>query len=494
MYALFDRFALPISKFMKSFGETFCIVDTETTGMRSDFSRIIDIGIIRVEKGKVVKRYETLINPGFSLPRIIVGITSITDEDLAQAPPFEDVALEIQEMLKDAIFVAHNATFDYGFIKAEFQRIGINWKAPTLCSVKLSRALFPEHKRHNLDELIKRHAIICSDRHRAMPDAEVVLSFFEKINKKFPARRIQDEVAKILGGTSTKNSLSNLPDSAGVYFFYGDDQELLYIGKSKHIRTRVRSHFHKTPIGKEKRIQGETSLIETVKTSGELSALILEATLIKSQSPVYNRALRNRKKLIIARIKKDELGYNRIFLESTADLSPDGNTVSVFRSMSQAKSKLQELAKENKLCEKLLNIDRSAAACFSHQLRMCDGACIGKISSSVHNKRIDDVFKNRRIRTWPYAGCVLITEQDGESSGTVFFIDNWILRGAFRFDGDSYERLINEKTNFDYDTYKILTRYLLNKTNSKHVRVLTPSEYKSCYAKCIGHYEEEVYT
>jgi hypothetical protein len=88
---------------------------------------------------------------------------------------------------------------------------------------------------------------------------------------------------------------------------------------------------------------------------------------------------------------------------------------------------------------------------------------------------------------------VLITERDGESSGTVFFIDNWILRGAFRFDGDSYGRLIDEKTSFDYDTYKILIRYLLSKSNSKNVRVLTPSEYKSHYARCTGHYEEEVY-
>src|ERR1043166_8512709 len=123
---------------MKAFPGTMAIIDTETTGMRPGFARVMDIGIIRVEKGKVVEKYQTFVQPGQFVPAFISSFTGITDDHLAGAPEFEEVALEVERLLKDAVFVAHNAAFDYGFIKAEFARLGIEWSAETLCSVKLS--------------------------------------------------------------------------------------------------------------------------------------------------------------------------------------------------------------------------------------------------------------------------------------------------------------------------------------------------------------------
>src|SRR4051812_38835718 len=128
---------------MKAFPEVMAIVDTETTGMRPPYSRVIDIGIIRIENGKEVARYQSLINPHTSVPRFISQMTSITDEDLLRAPTFDEIALEVEELLKDAVFVAHNVSFDYAFIKSEFKRLQMNFRAPTLCSASLSRSLFP---------------------------------------------------------------------------------------------------------------------------------------------------------------------------------------------------------------------------------------------------------------------------------------------------------------------------------------------------------------
>jgi DNA polymerase-3 subunit epsilon len=481
---------------MTSFPEAFCIVDTETTGMRAAFSRITDIAIIRVEKGKVVKRYETLINPGVSLPPYIKRITGLTDEDIAGAPSFEEVALEIEGILKGAVFVAHNVAFDYSFLQSEFRRIGIGWAAPKLCSVSLSRALFPEHKKHNLDAIIERHGITCDTRHRAMPDAEAVLSFFMSLQKKVARKKLEDAVYRVLDRYSPKNALEELPDSAGVYFFYGKQEELLYVGKSKHVRTRVRSHF-RTKTDGSGRLGEETDRIETMRTSGELSALILEASLIKKESPAYNKALRKRKKLVIAKLVPNEDGYLTVYLEYVEKLTPDDSVSSVWRTMSQAKQRLEKLAETHKLCPKLLHLDASLHSCFNYQLRKCDGACKGKVPPQEYNERVREAFAKRKMRTWPYGGAVLIREEESESAGTVFIVDNWTLRHAYRYDGAAYEPFLQDLSSasalFDYDTYKILVRYMLDPSNKRNMRVLSGAEYEKQAALLTDTYEDVKY-
>jgi len=174
------------------------IIDTETTGMRPPYSRVIDIGIIRVEGGVEVERYQTLVNPQTSVPAFISDMTSITDADLVGAPTFDEVALEVEELLKDAVFVAHNVGFDYAFMQSEFRRLDMDFKAPTLCSAALSRSLFPHHKRHNLDSLIHRHELVIDGRHRALPDADAVWQFFQKIGEDVSERRLREAITRKL--------------------------------------------------------------------------------------------------------------------------------------------------------------------------------------------------------------------------------------------------------------------------------------------------------
>lgn len=168
---------------MSSFPDTLAIIDTETTGMHPAFARVIDIGIIRIEKGKEVARYETLVNPGSRLPFFIKRLTGITDTMLENAPLFEEVALEVERLLSGAVFVAHNASFDYGFIKHEFARVGIDWSADTLCTVELSRKLFPRESSHSLDAVIDRYGIGVDERHRALPDAQAVWEFIAALDR-----------------------------------------------------------------------------------------------------------------------------------------------------------------------------------------------------------------------------------------------------------------------------------------------------------------------
>jgi len=478
---------------MQSFPEVFSIIDTETTGMRPPYSRVMDIGIIRVEHGKVVERFSTLINPGSHIPPSIQRFTNITPEDLVRAPAFEDIALTVEELLKDSVFVAHNAAFDYNFIKHEFSRIGMKFSAEQLCTVALSRALYPGVRGHSLDAIIERHGLTATVRHRALPDAEAVWDFMRDVAHRVPEEEVARAVMRVRKGSASvheaQGSLKELPDSAGVYLFYGPEDELLYIGKSKHVRSRARSHFRRTDT-QGRRITDDAAGVRAIETSGELSALILEAALIKKAQPLYNRALRKRKMLVVAREHVDESGYKRVSLERVAAELPGEGVLSIFRTSTQGKTVLRRLAKEHALCSKLLGVEEGAGACFSRQLGVCDGACVGKIPADTHNERLDAAFSSRKLRTWPYRGSVLITEAASEDSGTIFLIDNWILKGAYRYEGEAYSPLTEGTEAFEYDTYKILVRYLANARNKRSVRVLSAREHDALLARLRG--EEEV--
>ena len=205
---------------MKAFPAAMAIIDTETTGMRPPYSRVIDIGIIRVEGGVEVERYQTLVNPQSSVPAFISDMTSITDADLVDAPTFDEVAIQVEELLKEAVFVAHNVGFDYAFIQSEFRRLDMHFRAPTLCSAALSRALYPHQRRHNLDALIQRHDLVIDGRHRALPDADAVWQFFQKIGSDVSERRLRDAVGRKLNIKDRVTKFSEACSDEPVITYY----------------------------------------------------------------------------------------------------------------------------------------------------------------------------------------------------------------------------------------------------------------------------------
>ena len=164
----------------------FSIIDVETTGLDASSQRIIEIGIIKVENDHVVERYQQLVNPERPIPYFIEQHTGISSDMLQDAPTFSQIVDKVQELLAGGIFVAHNASFDYSFIQSEYQREGLSYLAPRLCTVRLSRRLFPAYRHHGLDSIIRRFNIACPSRHRALDDAEVVWEFLKIINAKLP--------------------------------------------------------------------------------------------------------------------------------------------------------------------------------------------------------------------------------------------------------------------------------------------------------------------
>jgi DNA polymerase III subunit epsilon len=455
------------------------IVDIETTGGNAMYGRIIDVAVIRVEGGKVVKRFQTLINPDRFIPESIELLTGITNGDVANAPMFHSVARELYKFLDGAIFVAHNARFDYGFIKNEFRRLGKEFSAKCLCTVKLSRRLFPEHRNHDLTSIITRHNIVCEERHRAMGDAKAVFDFLESIQDDVDGQQLEKAVAAILKISSLppnldREAIDDLPETPGVYMFYGKQNELLYVGKSICIRDRVMSHFSgDNRSAKEMEIAQQVSRIETRQTSGELGALLMESQLIKELRPMYNVAARRQHDLVLARRVMTKDGYASIELDKTHEIEIDleAPIMAIFKSLKQAKEFLANITKEFGLCQKLTGLQQTKTHCFAYHLHQCRGACVGEEAPAMYNLRVEEAFAGRRIKAWPYSSGIIIEERNPVTNeGEAFVIDNWCLLASHRFSEVGQTDLFRGIHRFDYDAYKIILRYISNPKNLSRIK------------------------
>lgn len=160
--------------------KSLAIVDVETNGGWGQSGHVIEIGILRVEKGIVIETYRSLINPGRLIPAWITRLTGIRNEELERAPYFDEIVVTIQRLLKDAVFVAHNVGFDYACLQNEFRRLEMSFSSQHLCTVELSRALYPRARHHDLSSIIAQHGFACAARHRAFDDAQVLWDFIKK--------------------------------------------------------------------------------------------------------------------------------------------------------------------------------------------------------------------------------------------------------------------------------------------------------------------------
>lgn len=471
--------------------QALSFVDIETTGTSIRNNKIIEIGIIRVEGKKKVGEFSTLINPYTGLDPFITNLTGITQEALSNAPSFEKVAKDILQILTDSLFVAHNVRFDYGFLKHTFRQYGIEFSMRHACTVKLAKTLYPGLPAYNLDTLIERFRIECRHRHRALDDAKVLWKFYTKTLTEKGETRLETAFNHVLKRPTlplhiTEEELDTLPDSSGVYIFYGDSDLPLYIGKSIHLRERILSHFandhHSTT---DMKISQQIKRVDIRITDGELGALLLESTLIKTLQPLYNRKLRYARKMNGLMLIQTDDGYHAVNQETIDLIIPEQlkTLLGIFSSRKHAQTLLYSLAKQYNLCPKLLGIEQSTRACFFYSLGICFGACITKENPIKYNLRFLQAFYSYRIRDWPFQGPILIKEN--ETSKEIFLIDQWCVLGAIRNELD-VSGLLNSQYNFDYHTYKIIYQFI--KTHPSSITTLTKHSpyYKSFLTKPIS--------
>ncbi|MGQ0510615.1 MAG: exonuclease domain-containing protein [Betaproteobacteria bacterium] len=443
------------------------IVDLETTGAHSSWDRVTEIAVVEVDGGEISSEWSTLVNPGTRIPPAIQALTGITDDMVSDAPAFEDLAASLFERLEGRVFVAHNARFDYGFLKHEFERAGLKFQARTLCTVKLSRRLYPEHPRHNLDSLIARHNLACHARHRAMGDAQAVWQFLRVAADERGAEAVV-EAAKALSKLPalpphiSREAVDAIPEAPGVYLFYGEGNTPLYVGKSVEMRSRVLSHFSAdVRSAREMQLAREVRRIEWRRSCGELGALLLESTLVKDLLPVFNRQLRRASDLCGFVLRPQGL---RLARGEEIDAGTVGGLHGVFRTRRAAMEALRGIADEHGLCLQSLGFERgrSGGACFRHQVRRCAGLCAGKDSPAAHQGRLAAALARLKRIAWPWRGPIGVVEHDRERDATeVHVIHQWCWLGTAKDDGEVADLLQGaRKPRFDLDQYRILSRHL----------------------------------
>ncbi len=442
----------------------FAFVDLETTGATATRDRITEIAIVSFD-GRKSHAWSQLINPEARIPAFIEQLTGISNAMVCDQPRFADVAEEVLARLAGHIFVAHNARFDYGFLKNEFKRLGIPFRATVLCTVKLSRTLFPQYAKHGLDSLIARHDIVVAERHRALADADAIFQFWQLAVTTFTEEVLCAAVQELTARSSLPphidaDLVAQLPRSHGVYLFYAENNLPIYIGKSNNVRQRVLSHFSSDhAMAKEMRISQQVRRIEWMECEGEIDALIKEAKLIKELQPTLNRQLRRNRTFCSWQLIDQGFGLlqPQLVYARDLDLGRQEQLYGLFKSASSARELLLEAVKDYQLCSVTLGLEKGAVGkpCFARQLKHCKGACVGEESHLQHSIRLMEALAVIKLKAWPFPGPALLQEGNAHH-----VIDSWCYLGCAKTEEGIGELLDSGKPDFDRDTYRILIKHL----------------------------------
>ncbi|TNE97989.1 MAG: DNA polymerase III subunit epsilon [Deltaproteobacteria bacterium] len=302
----------------------YSIIDIETTGGHKNGNKITEIAIINFDGEKIIEEWSSLINPERNIPKAITYLTGIDNQMVAKAPKFFEVAKKIVQMTEGNVFVAHNVFFDYNFIKHEFADLGYKYQREKLCTVRLARKSLPGHKSYSLGKICQDLGIEIEARHRALGDAKATVELFKHIQKVSPHQVneiISDEGKKIsLPPKLSRAVYDSIPVTPGVYYFYDESGELLYVGKAKELKKRISSHFR--PDMKRKKdieLKNKVAHVDYKEMGSEVAALLFECHEIKKLRPPYNRAMNRTRFPYRLVLQKRQSGEFVINLTKTID-------------------------------------------------------------------------------------------------------------------------------------------------------------------------------
>ena len=453
----------------------YAIVDIETTGGKASFEKITEIAIYIHDGKKIVDEFSSLINPGRMIPSFITRLTGIDNEMVRNAPKFFEVAKIIVEITEGMTFVAHNAQFDYSFVREEFKSLGYTYSRDYLCTVKLSRKLIPGFRSYSLGNLCNNLGIQIENRHRAAGDALATVKLFERLLE----HDRDDQVSKSVRNdylhlrfpeNFDRKIVEKLPEATGVYYLHNEDGSLIYIGKSNNIRKRVLTHFANK--GNHKAIEMRNAIrdVSFELTGNELIALLLESDEIKKFQPFFNRAQRH--SLFNFGIFQSENKYGYITLKAgkiTRGLQP----IITSHSMEEAKEMLEKKITKYQLCQKLCGLYDIEYACFHFSINQCRGACISKEPVEEYNKR---AMKAIRSLDYTHRNFLIVGSGRNEEERSVVSVENGKYLGFGFFNpeyvapqAETLKDVISLKQD-NRDVHRIIHRHLLQ---NKQDRILT---------------------
>lgn len=377
----------------------FVVCDVETTGLNPRFDSIIEIALVKIENLKIVDKFTTLVNPERPIPYFITQLTGITNSHVQNSPTFSEISFRIKDFLKDSIFVAHNAKFDYGFLTHSFlKNEEYPIQIPTICTRFTSKRIFPGLKSYSLDSLLKFMKIKNPNAHRALGDAlstaHLFFKMIDEVKLKHGIKSAEEliklqyqpisKLNEIKISKSIAEKIPQLPKSPGVYLFRNRKGDIIYIGKAKNLRNRVLSYFRNNGDKRNSKIVRSAHYLDFIETATELSAFLLESELIKTHKPKLNKALK-----IIRRYSFIGLDYTTKYprLVISTNFS-NHNTIyfGPFQRRNTAEQVLEILSKSTMLREcddKSFNKNRP---CYLLDIKRCLGPCI--------NSNIEPEYQN----------------------------------------------------------------------------------------------------
>lgn len=324
-----------------------------------------------------------------------------------KAPTFSKVAPEILSILEGHIFVAHNVRFDYNFVKASFKSLGLRYTSPHLCTVELSRSVFPNLPSYSLGKLCKSLGVDVKDRHRAFGDTEATNVLFAKIWKSQPMK-VMDEiksdevVLEHFPEGFNVDDLDEAPEAKGLIILKNSEEQIVFVAKTKNIRNSV-LHFFKIPfLNQTNPISLNTQSFEYIEMPSDLSSLVLETKMILMNKPIYNKFIKIPRHRYGLYLKEDENGYEEYcILENSKQQDPP-------------MQKFSSTTKGNKFIQNL-----------HHKLQL----------NPTHKQVFSTEKYNQLLRTslryvsYPYANCWIVEEHTFLEKSVVYVIRSFEFIG-----------------------------------------------------------------
>ncbi|WP_422081523.1 exonuclease domain-containing protein [Ulvibacterium sp.] len=368
----------------------YTVIDIETTGNGIKGNRVTEISIFKYDGYAIVDEFTSLINPKCEIPYFITGLTGIDNQMVRDAPTFEALAPVILEFTKDCIFVAHSVNFDYNVLKNEFKEIGLDFVRKKLCTVRLSRRLFPGYHSYSLGKLCTSLDIPLKDRHRARGDAHATVLLFQKLLRAQGAEKVFKAFLNARSQEATlppslpKDVFENLPTKPGIYYFKNAKGKIIYVGKAINIKKRVLSHFY-DKADKEVQMCRETNHIDFELSGGNLLALLMESAAIKKHYPEYNRSQKRNLRPYGIFCYEDRKGILHLAFNH---LKMAPNALATFYSPTNCRLYLEELCKTFGLCPKYCHLQENVKTCNHYRVSSCEGVCRGTESISAYNEKV----------------------------------------------------------------------------------------------------------
>ena len=403
----------------------FVIVDTETTGSRAGDDRIIEIGAARLIGGEVVETFQQLIDPGCHVPNRITRLTGISTGMVYGQPSASEVLPGFVDFLGDAILVAHNLPFDARFLDVALAEAGMApLQNPSLDTLRLARRLLSSLPSKGLSKLTQHFGITVNGRHRALGDAEatakLLVILLERLRLEFDVTTVEG----LLGFQRRRykdtrreprhlkrirdETLPLLPDRPGVYFMRDGRGTVIYIGKAKSLRNRVRSYFSavEAHVPKTRKLVRDVREVTWTETGTELAALLEESRLIKSTLPVYNRALRRYRDYPFIRL---DTTHRAPTLSWTPRIANDGaEYYGPLGRRGQAEELVELIGRLFMLRECGDNVFDLGRPCLYHEMGRCGAPCVGGDGLEQYELEVDRV---RRFLTGQDAEAVEMVEE-----------------------------------------------------------------------------------